>query len=83
MAQMGYVVGTGLGRNGEGRLEPVEALVFPPGKSLGKYDLWPALYWRLRVIDMRNLKSAETNKTTWCGPYIMAIHQGGLEIGTM
>jgi len=34
MAQMGYVVGTGLGRNGEGRLEPVEALVFPPGKSL-------------------------------------------------
>ena len=44
MAQMGYVVGTGLGRNGEGRLEPVEALVFPPGKSLGKYDSWPALF---------------------------------------
>lgn len=34
MAQMGYVMGTGLGRNGEGRLEPVEALVFPAGKSL-------------------------------------------------
>ncbi|PNF16311.1 hypothetical protein B7P43_G10830 [Cryptotermes secundus] len=34
MAQMGYVMGTGLGRSGEGRLEPVEALVFPAGKSL-------------------------------------------------
>jgi hypothetical protein len=39
MAQMGYVMGTGLGRNGEGRLEPVEALVFPAGKSLGKYEV--------------------------------------------
>jgi hypothetical protein len=39
MAQMGYVVGTGLGKNGEGRLEPVEALVFPAGKSLGTYEL--------------------------------------------
>lgn len=38
MVQMGYVMGTGLGKNGEGRLEPVEAVVFPAGKSLGMYD---------------------------------------------
>ncbi|XP_069676866.1 zinc finger CCCH-type with G patch domain-containing protein isoform X2 [Periplaneta americana] len=34
MAQMGYVTGTGLGKYGDGRLEPVEAMVFPAGKSL-------------------------------------------------
>ena len=36
MAQMGYVAGTGLGKHGEGRLEPVEVMVFPTGKSLGE-----------------------------------------------
>ncbi len=35
MASMGYVVGTGLGKHGEGRVEPVSAVVLPPGKSLG------------------------------------------------
>lgn len=39
MAKMGYIVGCGLGKYGEGRLEPVEALVYPPGKSLGKFLL--------------------------------------------
>uniref|UniRef100_A0A1B6LBU8 Zinc finger CCCH-type with G patch domain-containing protein n=1 Tax=Graphocephala atropunctata TaxID=36148 RepID=A0A1B6LBU8_9HEMI len=34
MANMGYVVGCGLGKHGEGRLEPVEAMAYPPGKSL-------------------------------------------------
>ncbi|XP_034249833.1 zinc finger CCCH-type with G patch domain-containing protein [Thrips palmi] len=34
MERMGYVIGTGLGPLGEGRVEPVEAVVFPPGKSL-------------------------------------------------
>jgi len=34
MAKMGYVLGQGLGRNGEGRTQPVEAVIFPPGKSL-------------------------------------------------
>uniref|UniRef100_A0A1B6F6I4 Zinc finger CCCH-type with G patch domain-containing protein n=1 Tax=Cuerna arida TaxID=1464854 RepID=A0A1B6F6I4_9HEMI len=34
MANMGYIVGCGLGKNGEGRLEPVEAMAYPPGKSL-------------------------------------------------
>lgn len=34
MQQMGYVIGTGLGKLGEGRLEPVPAVVLPAGKSL-------------------------------------------------
>ncbi|XP_071450225.1 zinc finger CCCH-type with G patch domain-containing protein [Hetaerina americana] len=34
MSKMGYVVGTGLGKKGEGRIEPVPAVVLPTGKSL-------------------------------------------------
>ncbi|XP_011306166.1 zinc finger CCCH-type with G patch domain-containing protein isoform X2 [Fopius arisanus] len=34
MLQMGYILGTGLGKRGNGRVEPVEATVLPPGKSL-------------------------------------------------
>ncbi|XP_003699862.1 zinc finger CCCH-type with G patch domain-containing protein [Megachile rotundata] len=34
MAQMGYIVGTGLGKRADGRIEPVEATVLPAGKSL-------------------------------------------------
>ncbi|KAF5273034.1 hypothetical protein FQR65_LT04776 [Abscondita terminalis] len=34
MAKMGYIVGTGLGRRSDGRIEPVPAVVLPPGKSL-------------------------------------------------
>ncbi|KAH0951498.1 hypothetical protein HN011_002974 [Eciton burchellii] len=34
MMQMGYVIGTGLGKHGDGRIEPVEATVLPAGKSL-------------------------------------------------
>lgn len=37
MAQMGYVIGTGLGKRSDGRMEPVEATVLPPGKSLGLF----------------------------------------------
>ncbi|XP_013783609.1 zinc finger CCCH-type with G patch domain-containing protein-like [Limulus polyphemus] len=36
MAKMGYVWGQGLGKAGEGRIEPVEAVVLPQGKSLDK-----------------------------------------------
>lgn len=36
MQQMGYVVGTGLGKNAEGRIDPVTAVILPAGKSLGK-----------------------------------------------
>uniref|UniRef100_UPI00398F497E zinc finger CCCH-type with G patch domain-containing protein n=1 Tax=Pristiophorus japonicus TaxID=55135 RepID=UPI00398F497E len=34
MIKMGYEFGKGLGRNAEGRVEPVQAVVLPPGKSL-------------------------------------------------
>ncbi|XP_026581978.1 zinc finger CCCH-type with G patch domain-containing protein-like, partial [Pseudonaja textilis] len=34
MAQMGYELGKGLGKNAEGRIEPVLAVVLPKGKSL-------------------------------------------------
>lgn len=34
MAMMGYEIGKGLGKHGEGRVEPVEAVMVPPGKSL-------------------------------------------------
>ncbi|XP_074867592.1 zinc finger CCCH-type with G patch domain-containing protein [Carettochelys insculpta] len=34
LAQMGYEVGKGLGKNAEGRVEPVQAIVLPKGKSL-------------------------------------------------
>ncbi|XP_012269744.2 zinc finger CCCH-type with G patch domain-containing protein isoform X1 [Athalia rosae] len=34
MASMGYVTGTGLGKRADGRVEPVQATVLPPGKSL-------------------------------------------------
>ncbi|XP_038046146.1 zinc finger CCCH-type with G patch domain-containing protein-like [Patiria miniata] len=36
MAKMGYEFGKGLGRYGEGRVEPVEAVIVPQGKSLDK-----------------------------------------------
>ncbi|XP_068769088.1 zinc finger CCCH-type with G patch domain-containing protein [Struthio camelus] len=34
LAQMGYEFGKGLGKNSEGRVEPVQAVVLPRGKSL-------------------------------------------------
>ncbi|KAB7501857.1 Zinc finger CCCH-type with G patch domain-containing protein, partial [Armadillidium nasatum] len=34
MAKMGYIVGTGLGPKGEGRVDPVSAYVYPQGVSL-------------------------------------------------
>ncbi|KYM98891.1 Zinc finger CCCH-type with G patch domain-containing protein [Cyphomyrmex costatus] len=34
MMQMGYVIGTGLGKRNDGRIEPVETQVLPAGKSL-------------------------------------------------
>ena len=36
MTKMGYVWGQGLGRNGEGIIEPIDVFVFPTGKSLDK-----------------------------------------------
>lgn len=34
LQQFGYVLGTGLGQNGEGIVTPISAQVLPPGKSL-------------------------------------------------
>ncbi|XP_060526851.1 zinc finger CCCH-type with G patch domain-containing protein [Cylas formicarius] len=34
MRNMGYIVGAGLGRDGLGRVDPVPAIILPPGKSL-------------------------------------------------
>lgn len=34
MGRMGWVPGVGLGKNGEGRVEPVPAMVYPQGRSL-------------------------------------------------
>lgn len=34
MLKMGYVYGTGLGKRSDGRIEPVPAIILPPGKSL-------------------------------------------------
>ncbi|XP_011702720.1 PREDICTED: zinc finger CCCH-type with G patch domain-containing protein [Wasmannia auropunctata] len=34
MMQMGYVIGTGLGKRSDGRIEPIEAQILPAGKSL-------------------------------------------------
>ncbi|XP_022900628.2 zinc finger CCCH-type with G patch domain-containing protein [Onthophagus taurus] len=34
MSKMGYIIGSGLGKYSNGRLEPVSAVILPPGKSL-------------------------------------------------
>ena len=44
MTKMGYVYGSGLVKEGEGRIEPVQAVVFPPGRSLGMYILGNLTY---------------------------------------
>lgn len=38
MQKMGYIVGTGLGKNAEGRIDPVTAVILPQGKSLGNFN---------------------------------------------
>lgn len=53
MAKMGYIIGCGLGKYGEGRLEPVEALVYPPGKSLGKFLF---THYNIKLIILKKLK---------------------------
>ena len=40
MEKMGYIVGQGLGKNGEGRAEPVPIQLLPPGKNLNKLTLY-------------------------------------------
>ncbi|XP_011332346.2 zinc finger CCCH-type with G patch domain-containing protein isoform X2 [Ooceraea biroi] len=54
MMQMGYVMGTGLGKLADGRVEPVEATVLPAGKSLDH-----CMQLREFVGDDEDLVSAE------------------------
>ncbi|KAF8788299.1 Zinc finger CCCH-type with G patch like protein [Argiope bruennichi] len=50
MAKMGYVWGQGLGKDSNGRIDPVEAIVLPKGKSLDKCA---------EMREMANLQSVE------------------------
>ncbi|GIY21928.1 hypothetical protein CDAR_200341 [Caerostris darwini] len=50
MAKMGYVWGQGLGKDSNGRIDPVEAIVLPKGKSLDKC---------VEIREMAGLKSVE------------------------
>lgn len=45
MASMGYIAGTGLGKNSDGKVDPVEAVVFPTGKSLGNSIKFLSLFF--------------------------------------
>lgn len=49
MEKMGYVVGTGLGPQGEGRVEPVTAYVYPQGVSLGKLQKHPKSNYSIQI----------------------------------
>lgn len=51
MAKMGYITGTGLGKNSEGRIEPVEAFPVPEG-HVGLDG----------VLEIRNKQEAKANK---------------------
>ncbi|XP_051167034.1 zinc finger CCCH-type with G patch domain-containing protein [Leptopilina boulardi] len=54
MAQMGYIIGTGLGKKADGRVQPVEATVLPAGKSLDH-----CMHLREMANGDKNLFSAE------------------------
>ncbi|XP_039288009.1 zinc finger CCCH-type with G patch domain-containing protein [Nilaparvata lugens] len=69
MEKMGYIHGSGLGKNGEGITEPVEAVVMPAGKSLdhcmelresagGDKDMFKAERHRLKM-QLRDEKRRE------------------------
>ena len=66
MAKMGYVVGTGLGKRGEGRVEPVAAVVLPPGKSLGIYTTCNIFPYVSPINILRFIRSLyETPRSCW------------------
>ncbi|KYM85601.1 Zinc finger CCCH-type with G patch domain-containing protein [Atta colombica] len=56
MMQMGYVIGTGLGKRSDGRIEPVETQILPAGKSLDY-----CMELREFAGDDKDLFSAERN----------------------
>ena len=74
MAKMGYVPGQGLGKDGEGRAEPVPIQLLPPGKSLdkimelkekaGNQDLFDVLKKEKRRQRKLQAKKTSQNKKT-------------------
>ncbi|XP_011049578.1 PREDICTED: zinc finger CCCH-type with G patch domain-containing protein [Acromyrmex echinatior] len=56
MMQMGYVIGSGLGKRSDGRIEPVETQILPAGKSLDY-----CMELREFAGDDKDLFSAERN----------------------
>lgn len=58
MEKMGYIVGAGLGKNSQGRVNPVTAVILPAGKSLGVFiNLLNRLYASQKVISNQILQS--------------------------
>lgn len=70
MARMGYVVGHGLGKREDGRVEPVPIQLLPPGKSLdtimelkalaGEQDLFDVMKKREKKQKAQEKKQAQT-----------------------
>lgn len=60
MSKMGYVVGTGLGPDGEGRVDPVVAYVYPQGVSLGESSFFHLI--SLSVYFLWNLLHANVSE---------------------
>ncbi|KAL5012745.1 hypothetical protein ScPMuIL_011296 [Solemya velum] len=73
MAKMGYIVGQGLGKNGEGRADPIPIQLLPQGKSLDRimelkeiagerdiFDVMKKLEKRKKKLEAKALKEKET-----------------------
>lgn len=62
MAKMGYVWGQGLGKNSDGRIEPVEAILFPKGKSLDKCVEIREISGQVSIEDKFNAEQTKEEK---------------------
>lgn len=52
MIQMGYVIGTGLGKQSNGRIEPIETQILPAGKSLGLFKFFFLIVHTINTINL-------------------------------
>lgn len=62
MEQMGYIKGKGLGKNGEGRIDPIEVIILPQGKSLDKCIEIRKRKEQRESLKAENAKNNETSK---------------------